>query len=282
MVGWLVFLALLTALAATIAWRQFLGRREPGYLAITEYWVYTTETKLPPQEKIMDRMVSSNPHNRRGYASIGAKEGMLFTDIRLHIAVALRENNVISFRPDLFDEDVEPSAEALARLAESKALVRIRYVSEARLKGMEHLQFLPHLADTVSDLMGGLVVFDHQAEMLWTSDQFRSVLQHSPNCERPEFHVRVAWKRSEDGAFAQTFGLKKVGLRDLRSDIQEEDHKVLVTGLLMRLAFQLVREPDSAGPWEFDEFGDNFSLRRNGRIEEHDLIAMTRQIVTSG
>lgn len=282
MTGWLILLGLLTALAIVIGWRQFVGRREPGYLAVTEYWVYTTATKLPPQEKIMDRMISANPHNRRGYAAIGAREGMIFTDIRLHMGVALRQNNAISFRPDLFEGDVEPSAEALALLAESEALVRVRYLSEARLPHTAHLQFMPHLADALSELMGGKVVFDHQAEVLWTAEQFHASLEQTPNAERPEAHVRVAWKQEAEGCYAQTFGLRKVGLRDLTSDVQEDDHKVLISGLMMRLAFHLVRNPEDEGPWEFDEFGDAFTIKVTGRKGDRTLVAISRKVVVSG
>ncbi|MBX3114670.1 MAG: hypothetical protein KF836_08905 [Fimbriimonadaceae bacterium] len=278
--GWLVPVALITIVAGLIGWRVLVGRREPGYLALTEYWVYTTEKKLPDQTKLMDRMISSNPHNKPGRPSIGAREGMLFTDVRLHLAVALKEKNALVFRPDLFEEDVEPTAEILERLANCDALVKVRYASEAVLKDNRHLQFLPHMTEAISEMMNGQVVFDHIGEKMWTAEDFRSMLQQTNNTERPEFHVRVQWKQDEDSCYARTYGLRKVGLAELKSDPQESDREVLITGLMMRLAFQLVRKPDEQGPFEFDEFGDLFILEL-GELEDgiRKVAIRRRQVV---
>jgi len=265
--GWLIPLFLIAILAGIIGWRILVGRREPGYLSLTEYWVFTNQKKLPDQSKLMDRMISSNPHNTRGKPSIGAREGMLFTDVRLHLAVALKEKNSLVFRPDLFAEDVEPTAEILQRLASCDALVKVRYASEAVIKDNRHLQFLPHMADAIAEMMDGQVVFDHVSEKMWTAEDFHAMLQQTNNTERPEFHIRVKWKLEEDACYARTYGLRKVGLAELKSDPQESDREVLITGLMMRLAFQLVRKPDDVGPFEFDEFGDLFILEL-GELED--------------
>lgn len=271
-------LALILSLAGLLAWRALVGKRLPGYLARTEYWVYTTQTKLPPQERLMDRMISSNPHNQRGNPCIGAREGLLFTDVRLHLAVALREKNATLFRPDLFQEDVQPTPETLAALAESTAIVKVRYVSEARLPDTRHLQFLPHMADAVASLMDGRAVFDHTAERLVTAQDFHQTLADNNRAERPEFHVRVLWKNTAESHYAHTRGLRKIGLRDLRTQDQEPDHQTLVSGLLMRLAFHLVRKPEeNAGPWEFEDFGDKFVFARAGRDDQFDIVSLQRR-----
>lgn len=276
--AWLIPLALLLMLGALIAWRLLVGRREPGYLAICEYWVYTDQIKLPDQTALMERMISTNPHNRPGRPSIGAREGMLFTDVRLHLGVALKEKNFTAFRPDLFEEGLEPSAEALARLSEVKALVKVRFASEARLNDFRHLQFVPHMASAVSDLMNGLLVFDHVMEQMWTSEEFGALLQQNNNAERPDFHVRVAWVEESEGCFARTFGMRKMGRRELRSQWQDRDQEILITGLMMRLAHHLVRKPDDAGPYEFEDFGDTFTAEIEGREGKFDLVRLTRKL----
>lgn len=278
---WAIPLVLLLVVGGLFVWRAMMGRREPGFLALAEYWVYTTSEKLPDQTMIMDRMISNNPHNRPGRPCIGAREGMLFTDVRVHTAVALKAKNPTFFRPDLFEEDVEPTQEILKRLANCSSLVKVRYASEARLSDQRHLQFLPHLADALSESMGGQVVFDHVSEKLWTSEEFRGMLEKNGNCERPEFHVRVAWKSDEDGSYARTFGLRKLGMVELRTDPQEDDREVLMVGLMTRLAFQLFRKPDEEGPFEFDEYGDTFILEIGERDEVGRRVNVTRRMVVS-
>lgn len=256
-----------------------MGRREPGYLSLTEYWLYTSETKLPDQTLLMDRMISANPHNRPGKVSIGAREGMLFTDVRIHTAIALKEKNPTFFRPDLFEEGVEPTKEILARLAKCPALVKVRYASEAKLKDQRHLQFLPHMVDALAENMGGQVVFDHISERICTAEEFRSYLQQNNNAERPEFHLRIAWMSDEEGSYARTFGLRKIGLQELRTDPQEDDREVLAVGLLTRLAHQLFRNPDDEGPWQFDEFGDVFILTAANRDPVGRRVSISRRQV---
>lgn len=281
--GWLVPVVAVLAIGGILAWRFLVGKREPGYLALVEYWIYSPESKLPEQEAIMDRMIGKNPHNRRGSAAIGAREGMLFSDIRLHIGLAKREKNAHIFRPDLFEAKAIPTKEMLERLPECQSMVKVRYASEARLRDTRHLQFMPHLADAVSELMGGRVIFDRISEKLYLSEEFHGLLAANANMERPEAHVRVEWTETADSCYAETLGLKKVGLKEFVTDPQEADNEVLVKGLLMRLAFSLVRDPELAEPWEFDEFGDVFVFTL-GEIdaEGRQIVHMKRRQVVGG
>gem|GEM_PF-554828 len=284
MSGWVYFLVpviLGLVLFGLFAWRAFMGRREPGYLSLTEYWIYTSEIKLPDQTTLMDRMISSNPHNRPGRPCIGAREGMLFTDVRLHTAVALKDKNPTFFRPDLFEENVEPTKEILSRLAKCDSLVKVRYLSEARLKDFRHLQFVPHMVDAISGFMNGSVVFDHVSERIWTAEEFRGFLEKNGNCERPESHLRVVWSSDEEGSFARTYGMRKIGMDDLRTDPQEEDREVLMVGLLTRLAFHLFRKPEDEGPFEFDEYGDIFILELGDRDGACRKVSIRRRQVVS-
>jgi hypothetical protein len=258
--GWLILAFFALAFIGLLAWRQLVGNRKPDYLAFCEYWIYVTEPQLPPQEKLMDRMISSNPHNRRGKPSIGAREGMLFTDIRTHIAVVRRDKNPHVFRPDLLHEDVEPTPEILALLPKSQGFIKVRYSSEAILRDNRHLQFIPHFADTVGEQAGGLVVFDPVMEMMWTYPDFHAMLAANNNTERPDFHLRVLWKREEDSCFAITRGLRKVGVAEWRVGPVECDEEVLVVGLLIRAAQRFMRNLEDSGPYEFEEYGHTFIL----------------------
>ncbi len=278
---WLIPTIALLAIAALITWRVLYGKREPGYLAVTEYWIYTDEDKLPEQTVVMDRMISNNPHNQRGNPAIGAREGMLFSDIRLHIGLAKREKNAHIFRPDLFDEHAVPTKDVLNRLSSCKSMVKVRYLSEARLSDTRHLQFMPHLADAISQLMSAKVVLDHVSQKLFTAEEFHNILQANGNVEKPESHVRVIWKETTTGCHAETLGLKKVGLLELITDPQELDSEVLVCGLLMRLSYQLMRSPQDQGPYEFEEFGDTFVFTAGEVQDGKQVIHLTRRKVVN-
>ena len=136
-------------------------RRESRFLAVTEYWVYIPGEKLPKQDDIMSLVLGGN-------SPIGPQEGLLFSDIRLHVALVLRSKNPHVFRPDLFDDHIEPTPEILTALAESKALAKIRYLSEVRLKSDAHLQLLPYLAYAYCKLADGKAIYDVSAERLLT------------------------------------------------------------------------------------------------------------------
>ncbi len=281
MIGWLVILLTFGSLAGLIVYRWLYGKKLPGYVALTEYWVYGPGELLPDQTRLMERMISNNPHNRRGRPAIGAREGMVFSDIRLHIGLAKRARNPHIFRPDLFDEDLVPSPEVLTRLASCQSMVKVRYVSESKLTDTRHLQFMPHLADSVAELMSGTVVFDHVMERLFTFEEFHEALGNNNNAERPDFHVRVQWKNDGEGFYAVTHGLRKVGKPEMRTLPQETDQEVLVVGLMMRLAFQLVRKPDEPGPFPFEEYGDTYVFEPGEFLEGRQVVHLVKKQVVA-
>jgi hypothetical protein len=86
------------------------GPKKPPYLAMAEYWVYLREPQAPTQDDVMTRMIQTNPFQRGGVSPIGAKEGLLWSDIRFHMALALRDKNAHIFRPDLFEPHVDANA----------------------------------------------------------------------------------------------------------------------------------------------------------------------------
>lgn len=206
----------------------------------------------------MTWMVAENPHTRPGRPCIGAREGMLFSDIRMHCGVALRSKNPHIFRPDLFHEHVEPRHEVLRALAESQAVARVRYYSQTPLADDRHLQFLPHFADAVASLGGGLAVYDPIAERLWLAEEFFQELERAPSATGMDFHLSVFWQGTDGGGYAYTRGLAKVGLSELRSEAAPADQRVLVVDLMRQLARLLWDERSSQAKVELQAYGDTF------------------------
>lgn len=260
MLGWFVLGLFAGALLALLLYRWAVGRRKPGYRALCEYWVYTDQAKLPDTTVLMDRMIRGNPYNKPGRPCIGAREGMLFSDIRLHMAVALRQKNVHAFRPDLFSEGLEPTAELLQTLGAVGGLVKVRYLSEVELRDDRHLQFMPHLAGAMLDLTEGVAVYDPVMESLWSAEEFRALLSASTVASRPSMHVRTLWQEDGPSAWAETRGLAKVGLAELRTDYVEKDLRVLALHLLEQAAGRALRQMQTPTTLELDEYGDTFLL----------------------
>jgi hypothetical protein len=243
-------------------------RQRRTYFAATEYWVYLPGTELPEQKAIMHRMLSDNPYGRPSDPPLGPREGVIFSDVRLHIALVLRAKNPHAFRTDLFAEDVESTAEQLDRLAQAKSLAKIRFISDQPLPDKRHITFLVHATDAVSELANGILIFDHQSDRLIEPAEFSNMLRNDPTGTGPEMHVRVVWKRTAWGGQSETRGLRKIGLDDLVSAEMERDEKVLVVEVMDEAARQLWSSGTVPEPFEVSAFDDRFLIKtqppRNG------------------
>jgi hypothetical protein len=241
-----------------------LGKRKSKYLSSTEYWVYFPGDKLPPQDEVMKLVLGGN-------SPVGPQEGLLFSDIRLHIALVLRSKNPHVFRPDLFDDHLEPTADLLQRMGSSKAIAKIRYISEIRLQNDAHLQLLPYLAYAYCKLASGTAIFDVSAERLMTVEELQADLKADRNARRPDMHLNTIWKRTEAGGRAETRGLIKKGIPELVTADVHSDERLLVKALLEEAAKQLWVEEKLPPQVEVESYNDTFRLMlappKNGRSE---------------
>lgn len=209
------------------------------FVVTCEYWVYLPEEKAPPQDEVMARMIRDNAYTANGLPAIGPREGLVFSDIRLHSALVLRSKNPHVFRPDLFDAHVEPTAEDLAMLSESKALQKVRFISEEPLKDDRYLQFLPHMALAVAEIAGASIIFDTVGERLIQTSWLRKEMERNGDATRADLHLRVVWKSSGGEGIAETRGLLKIGLPEIATEPANADQRVLLTALLESAATQV-------------------------------------------
>lgn len=234
-------------------------RHRSHYLATVEYWVYIPSEESPKQETAMTRMIGKNPYAKSGYSPIGPGEGLIFSDIRLRISLVRRAANPNLFRPDLF-ADVETDAEHLALLNEAKAAIKIRYLSEEPLKNKRHIQFGIHAAAAYADLAQGELIYDAVSQRLFDRRELDAMLSQSVDATKPEFHVRVLWKPAPNGGFAETLGMRKVGRKDLKSDLVEADQRLLLSSVLQEAAFKIWADPNNVKPIEVDAYDDRFEV----------------------
>jgi len=239
--------------------RLFKPRPAP-YLAMAEYWVYLPEAVAPKQDDIMARMIQSNPYARPGKPPIGSREGLVWSDVRFHMALVLREKNAHIFRPDLFEPHVEPTAEMLDSLSRSVALVKLRYVSEQPLADKRHLQFLVYAAESVAHLGHSEVIFDLISEELFTPALLESNLLQDNDAARRELQARVIWRSCPAGGTAETRGLQKIGLQELSTPETMADHRVVAMQVL-EAAAETIWETGKIEPeMSVEHYGDTFHV----------------------
>jgi hypothetical protein len=234
------------------------GQKKQKFFAACEYWVYLPGEQLPPQDALMTRLIAENPYGR---SAIGPREGLLFSDVRLHISLALRQKNAHVFRPDLFSEDVEVRPELLAGLSDAKSFVKLRYISEEPLKDARHLQFMTHLADAVAALGSGSMIFDVVCERLMLPSELTEALAENPDATRPELHLRVIWRREGGTAHAATLGLMKKGIPEIVSAEADLDHEVLLQEVLLQGATQIWNQGTLPEEVTVSCFHDQFQMQ---------------------
>jgi hypothetical protein len=233
---------------------QFFQARQDGrFFAIIEYWVYLPNEALPPQDEVMKLLLGRN-------SPIGPEEGLLLSDIRLHVGLVLRSKNLHVFRPDLLDESVVASAEHLSLISECQAVAKLRFLSELKLKSEAHLKLMPYLAYAYAKLADGKVIYDSTAELLMTVPELLERLKNDRQAKGPETHLRTVWKTTANGGRAETHGLVKKGLPELVTLEVHSDERLLVTGLMEDAAKQLWDSGELSSPIEVDSFNDRFQL----------------------
>lgn len=244
-------------------------RKSSKYLSVTEYWVFLPGDVLPPQDEVMKLVLQGN-------SPIGPAEGLLFSDIRLHIALVLRSKNPRLFRPDLFEEYIEPTVEMLSIMSQSNSVVKIRYISEVRLKSDSHLQLLPYLAYAYAKLASGKAVYDVTAERLMMIDDLVSQLKADSNATRPDFHVNTIWRRTGSGGRAETRGLAKKGMPELVTLDVEPDERLLVTGLVEEAGKRLWTAESFPSEVDIESFADTFKLLMSPPREGRSQVRIMR------
>lgn len=232
------------------------GRKTEKLITQAEYWVYLPGTEMPSEEEVMTRMINQNPHGRPGQSPIGHSEGLVFSDIRLHIGLLLRSKNPHVFRPDLFS-DAEADAESLAALSAAQSLVKVRYVSEIPLLDDRHMRFLPHMADAYAHVGNAVLIYDAMAEQLMKPSELYEMLHENPSVSDPDKHFRIIWHRDGEAAYASTKGLIKKGLPEMKSAMARADNQLLITEVLREVAGQAWRNGFS-DEFRVNCFGDEF------------------------
>lgn len=214
---WIVLAVFVGAFAFAILFLRARKRKSslPPTVRV-EYWIYSAKPGRPSDTELLKRLTAENPHNRPGDSPIGPAEGLTLSDIRFHIGVALKGSNRTLFRPDLMCEpDANPSAEAIAGLAEANTMVRIQYLSESATQNRGYLTFVNHAADALSFLVDSKCIFDLESQRFLLKDELFRLLGEQKDGISFDQNVVVRWVETVESGTAHTRGMAKAGLPDL-------------------------------------------------------------------
>lgn len=238
-----------------------------------EYWVYVREPKLIPQEVLLARLLRSSPFDIQEPRALGPEHGLLFSDIRLHVALVLREKNSHLFRPDLFETHIEPSPAHIEALGRAQAVLRASFRSAQPEPDRRAVRLLPHLAEALAYYGKGEVVFDFVAERLIDAEGLREYLTRSPSADDAGFHARAIWQTTPDGGFASSRGFAKIGLPDLITPESPHEERTVIHGVLEEAIGTIWGAGNIPEPLELEYVGGRFRVSfesaRRGPLKAH-------------
>jgi hypothetical protein len=232
---------------------QQIFTRKRRYLAVCEFWIFVTDPTPVDLSLACTRLTRSG--------EITPQEAMLAGDIRLFFSTLRKAQNPHIFRPDLFSENIEPSAEILQALGESDTIAKIRYLSEEPLNNDFHLGFMPRLAVEIAKQRKGVVIFDSIGEELVTVSQLQARNESAEDRYGASQHLRTVWLHTEHGGFAATRGLMKVGVPELQTPDTRPDHRAIVCEVLDSAAVELWNHREVPESIEVNCYDDTFVVK---------------------
>jgi len=235
-------------------------RHRSNYLALTEYWVYIPDERLPSQEAIMRLMAKESPFELDGRIPITPKEAILFSDVRLDMALVLRSKNPHVFRPDQFGEHIQMEPGLQSSLQSSNAMVKLRYASDRPLSNRIHLQFMTYLADAVAEIGHGSAIFDAKADMLMSRGTLRRLLYDNFDATVPDLHVHVVWKSTPQRGHVETKGLIKIGCAELKTKDVTNDQRIIATSIIGEAVRHIWESQTIPQTMDLEIYNDTFHL----------------------
>lgn len=249
---------------------QRFGRafsRKPRYLAVAEYWVYTSDPSPANVAGAVAKLTRSG--------AITPAEAALASDVRFFASQIARQHNPQLFRPDLFSDPIEPTAEQLEALARADTIIKLRYLSEEPLPDLRHAAFLPRLAVDVARIKKAGLILDNVSETLHTPDSLEASLPDGEQRYGPAGQIRTCWIRTAAGGKAVTRGLLKAGIPELETPETRPDLRNLALEVLALAAEKLWRGEANPNLVHVSCYDDHFVVRvkptRNGPSEARIL-----------
>ncbi|MBS1718965.1 MAG: hypothetical protein JST35_00805 [Armatimonadetes bacterium] len=217
-----------------------------------EFWIFLPHEELPSIEILIPKLAQAE--------AVGAEELGLLHDIRFTYSRVARAENPHVFRPDLFEDHIVPTAEQLTELANSKMIARIRFISPPH-KAKPGLILMPTMAFVIARTAGSSVIFDTVSEELLSLDDLGARIKADRYFKLATSHARTVFCMQSGLLRAETRGLAKQGLPEVRTAPIRPDQKILIQAVLnqfIEAVWNLAELPVST---RVTVFGDAFEVR---------------------
>ncbi len=251
----------------------FYHRTRKPYFAHAEYWVYSNNHEMPSTEKLMVRLVGSNPYVQQGQNPIGGAEGLVLSDIRLKIALLLKTRNQNLFDGRRVPASIADQHDFIREIGSFQSIVKLQYISTTKLKDKRHLQFLMHAADATAEICESGWILDKVTGVLRTKTEQTEILAKNFNVTKLEFHARL--EANMDNSFS-SFGLIKVGIADFDTHPVAADQVQLVREILERY-MTLSWERGEAFPDPIKAYDDEFFMLQKPTRHNRTIMRIVRK-----
>lgn len=226
----------------------FLTRHRNRLLLNAEYWVYCQAEKLPDQTQMMERVVGRSD-------KIGPAEGLLFSDIRLHVSLVTKAKNPHLFDPTALDPELQESFEFVTDVLNQTSIIRVRFTSNELMKDKRHLRLLPHLAFAYTGLTDAKWIYDKSQQKLYGIEEFAKYIE--TNLDKAWSQVRIG--KTDDGAL-KVYGIEKIGIPPFQTDRLDVDQFQLVEEVLRSFVEQCWRA-NRLDTTPIEAHGDKFEFQ---------------------
>jgi hypothetical protein len=252
-------------------------RTRSPYFAHAEYWVYSNNHELPSTDKLMVRLVGSNPYIQQGQNPVGGAEGLVLSDIRLKIALLLKSKNQNLFDGRRVPESIADQHDFIREIGSFQSIVKLQYISTTKLKDKRHLQFLMHAADATAEICESDWILDKVNGVLRTKAEQSEILAKNFNVTKLELHTRL--ETNMDNSFT-SYGLIKAGISDFDTHPVAADQVQLVREILERY-MALSWERGEAFPDPIKAYDDEFFILQKPIKHNRTLMRIVRkQMIT--
>lgn len=217
----------------------------------SEYWVYVRKDRLPNQHRITGDLFKRD--------EMSQQEGLLFSDVRLNIVQVLASKNLQLFHPDILDETVPADSPLWQECSTACALIMVRFVGAKPESDIRYLRLLPRLAMAIARLADGVGILDVGQRQLVSPAEFEKLCSADADPADADTNVRVHFQ-DIPAPEVHTWGLSKIGLRELTTGPLNADMRVLAASLLQAAAAKVWSAKKMPDQVDVEAYGQAYRL----------------------
>ncbi len=222
---------------------------------VHEYWIWSPVVDLPQMVALHRRLIQYNPYNQGEEMALSTSEGLLLSDIRLHIGISTRAKNPHVFSPQFFSDEAKAPVGAVEAMEKSQALMIARFASEQPMPDRGYIHFLTHLADALADYAKADLIYDREGLRFWTREEWKALMMRDNARPDLDKHYQVHAVEEPSGWWIHTHGLRKYGLPDLEMIEVSREQRTACTDIIRQMAERAIADPSTLSDGEVEYYG---------------------------